>query len=460
MQFSFYGAAQTVTGSKHIITLENGRRILLDCGMFQGKAQKNEDLNSELPFKPESIDYLILSHAHIDHCGLIPFLVRSGFSGPIFATPPTLALARLLLEDSAGIQLSQSRSNGNSDVTEPLYTIGDVEASLALFKTVPYNKRFSIDENIELLFTDAGHILGSAVVNLTITEGSHTTQVAFTGDVGRFNNRILNPPQEFPQADVIICESTYGNKLHESIENTEQRLLRIVEQTCVEKGGKLLVPAFSVGRTQELIFSLNKLAEDGLLPEVEVFVDSPLSVYATDIMRENPKLFNESMQEYIESDPDPFGFPRLHFITETDDSRQLTYFDKPCVIISASGMMEGGRIRHHLKNNIGDERNTILITGYCEPSTLGGRISNGAQEVMIMGESYPVKAEVMFMNEYSAHADYGDLLKLLLRQDKEKVKQVFLVHGEVTVMTEFKNTLKESGFKRVEIAEFRMSYEV
>lgn len=460
MQFSFYGAAQTVTGSKHIITLKNGRRILLDCGMFQGKGQKNEDLNSELAFKPESIDYLILSHAHIDHCGLIPFLVKSGFRGPIFATPPSLALARLLLEDSAGIQLSQSRSNGNSEVTEPLYTVEDVEASLALFKTVPYNKRFHVDENIELLFTDAGHILGSAVVNLTITEGNRTTQVAFTGDVGRFNNRILNPPQEFPQADVIICESTYGNKLHESIENTEQRLLRIVTETCVEKGGKLLIPAFSVGRTQELIFSLNKLAEDGLLPEVEVFVDSPLSVYATDIMRENQKLFNESMQEYIESDPDPFGFPRLHFITESDDSKQLTHFDKPCVIISASGMMEGGRIRHHLRNNISDERNTILITGYCEPSTLGGRISNGAQEVMIMGEKYSVKAEVMFMNEYSAHADYGDLLKLLLRQDKEKVKQIFLVHGEKSVMAEFKNTLNENGFKRVEIAEFRMSYEV
>ena len=460
MQFSFFGAAQTVTGSKHIITLENGRRILLDCGMFQGRGQKNEDLNSELPFKPESIDYLVLSHAHIDHCGLLPYLVKNGFGGPIFCTPPTLALTRLLLEDSAGIQLSQSKSNGNSEITEPLFTMDDVEASLKLFRTVPYNKKFSIDENIELLFTDAGHILGSAVVNLTIAEGGRTTRVAFTGDVGRFNNRILNPPQEFPQADVIICESTYGNKLHDSIENTEQRLLRIVKQTCVDKGGKLLIPAFSVGRTQELIFSLNKLAEDGLLPDIDVFVDSPLSVYATDIMRENQKYFNDSMQEYIEFDPDPFGFPGLHFITDSGDSKQLNYFDKPCIIISASGMMEGGRIRHHLKNNISDERNSILITGYCEPTTLGGRISNGAGEVILMGDKYPVKAEVLFMNEYSAHADYGDLLKLLLRQDQEKVKQIFLVHGEISVMNEFRKTLKDNGFKNVEIAEFRMSYEV
>jgi metallo-beta-lactamase family protein len=460
MQFSFYGAAQTVTGSKHIITLNNGKRILLDCGMFQGKGQKNEDLNSDFLFKCESIDYLILSHAHIDHCGLIPRLVKLGFRGPIFCTPPTLELCKLLLEDSAGIQLSNAKSNGTSEGTEPLYTIDDVEESLKRFKTVQYNKKYSIDENIELLFTDAGHILGSAVVNLTLTEDGVQRTVAFTGDIGRFNNRILNAPQEFPQAEIIICESTYGDKLHESIENTEERLLRIVKQTCVEKQGKLLIPAFSIGRTQELIFSLNKLAEDGLLPPVEVFVDSPLSVYATDIMRANHRYFNETMHEFIESDPDPFGFKRLHFITERDDSIQLNHFDKPCIIISASGMMEGGRIRHHLRNNISDERNTVLITGYCEPSTLGGRIANGAEEVFILGDTFPVKAEIVMMNEYSAHGDYSDILKLLLRQDKDKVKQIFLVHGDRKVMATFKDTLKEHGFKRVEIAEFRMSYEL
>jgi metallo-beta-lactamase family protein len=460
MQLSFYGAAQTVTGSKHIVTLKNGRRILLDCGMFQGKGQKNEDLNSDFLFNADSIDYLVLSHAHIDHCGLIPRLVKKGFKGQIFCTPPTISLCKLLLEDSAGIQASNARDNGHSEVSEPLYTIEDVEASLKLFKPVPYNKPFSIDESVEVLFTDAGHILGSAVVNLTLVEDGVKRTLCFTGDIGRFNNRILRSPQEIPQAEIIICESTYGDKLHDNIENTEDRLLRVVKQTCVEKGGKLLVPAFSIGRTQELIFSLNKLAEDGKLPNIKVFVDSPLSVYATDIMRENQKYFNDEMQEYIEFDPDPFHFKGIHFITERDDSIQLNYFDDPCVIISASGMMEGGRIRHHLRQNISDPKNTILITGFCEPSTLGGRIASGAKEVFIMGDKFEVKAEVVAMNEYSAHGDYSDLLKLLLRQDKEKIKCIFLVHGEKTVMSSFRNTLLEHRFKNVEIAEFRMSYEV
>ena len=460
MQLSFYGAAQTVTGSKHIITLTTGRRILLDCGMFQGRGLKSEDLNSQFLFNPSSIDYLVLSHAHIDHCGLIPRLVNQGFSGAIFCTPPTLELTKLLLEDSAGIQLSNSKSNGSSEMQEPLYTMDDVEKSLELFRTVPYGKVFSMDENVELLFTDAGHILGSAIVNLTILEDDKKRTLCFTGDIGRFNNRILNPPQEFPQAEIIICEATYGDRLHDSIENTEERLLRTVKNTCIEKGGKLLIPAFSIGRTQELIFSLNKLAEDGLLPNVPVFVDSPLSVYATDIMRSNQKYFNDSMQEYIEIDPDPFGFPGLHFITDKEDSKMLNDLEKPCIIISASGMMEGGRIRFHLRNNISDEKNTILVTGYCEHSTLGGKISNGAEEVFIMGDTFPVKAEVVLMNEYSAHGDYGDILKLLLRQDKDKIKQIFLVHGEKNTMGKFKSILNENGFPRVEIAEFRMSYEV
>lgn len=460
MQLSFYGGAQTVTGSKHVITLSNGRRILLDCGMFQGKGSKNEDLNSEFLFNPSSIDYLILSHAHIDHCGLIPRLVKLGFSGKIFCTPPTIALCKLLLEDSAGIQASNARSNGNGDGTEPLYTIDDVEKSLALFKAVPYDKSYAIDESVEVLFTDAGHILGSAIVNLTLTENGVARKLCFTGDIGRFNNRILRPPAEIPQAEIIICESTYGDKLHDDIHNTEERLLRIVQQTCVEKQGKLLIPAFSIGRTQELIFSLNKLAEDGKLPPVKVFVDSPLSVYATDIMRENQRYFNDAMQEYIEFDPDPFHFKGIHFITERDDSIQLNYFEDPCIIISASGMMEGGRIRHHLRQHIGDKKNTILITGYCEPSTLGGKISSGAREVFIMGDMFPVNAEVMTMNEYSAHGDYSDILKLLLRQDKGKIKTIFLVHGERSVMGTLKNTLQEHGFRNVEVAEYRMSYEV
>lgn len=466
MILSFFGAAQTVTGSKHLLTLENGKRILLDCGMFQGKSNNNGSLNRESYFEASSIDYLILSHAHTDHSGLIPKLVKDGFTGPIFCTPPTLALCKLLFKDSAKIQYfdwkdaSKKQDNNNGMADGPLFDEEDVVKSLTLFKTLPYKEPFKIEDDIQLVFTDAGHVLGSAAVNLSINENGKTRTLCFTGDIGRYANRILKPPQQFPQADIIICESTYGNKFHASLEQTEERLEAIVYQTCVEKGGKLIIPSFSIGRTQELIYSLNYLAEENRLPEIKVFVDSPLSVYATDILRDNMEYFNEEMLEYIKFDPDPFGFPQLHFIIDQDDSKLLNALDEPCIIISSSGMMEAGRILYHLKNNISDPKTTILITGYCEPSTLGGHILNGAKKVTILEEEHEVKAEVILMNEYSAHGDFGDILKFLFPQDKEKIQKLFLVHGEINTMKKFKKDLEDSGYQNVEIAEFRMSYEL
>jgi metallo-beta-lactamase family protein len=459
MVLSFYGAAGMVTGSKHLLTLSNGKRILLDCGMFQGKGSNKAKLNEEFEFEPQKVNYLVLSHAHVDHSGLIPRLVKDGFEGPIFCTPPTLEFCKLILMDSARIQQSNASSSGSA-ADEPLYTEADVEKSLELFVTVPYNKKHRIDKDIELLFTDAGHVLGSAAVNLTLKEDGQTKRLCFSGDIGRFTNRILKPPQSFPQADVIICESTYGNKLHLALQSTENRLEEIVKEICVEKGGKLIIPSFSIGRTQELIYSLNVLAEDGRLPDIKVFVDSPLSVYATDIMRSNSEYFNDDMLEYIKSDPDPFGFPQLHYVIEQDDSKLLNSIDEPCIIISSSGMMEAGRIRHHVKNNISDPRNAILITGYCEPSTLGGKLQRGAEKVTIFDEEYEVKAEILQMKEYSAHADFGDIVKFLFCQDKEQVQQIFLVHGEKESMEKLKEDLGEYGFKNIQVAEFRMSYEV
>ncbi|MBC7450721.1 MAG: MBL fold metallo-hydrolase [Cytophagales bacterium] len=456
MTFTCYGGAQTVTGSKHMLTLENGTKILLDCGMFQGRGTIKQ-YNSDFGFDPESISYLILSHAHIDHSGLIPRLVKLGFKGKIFCTPPTAELAALILADSAHLHESEEDVNMHSK-DGPLYTKEDVEDAIRLFSVVPYNQPYMIDDQVELLFTDAGHILGSAVVNLTITQGRRKKQICFTGDIGRFNNRILNAPQEFPSADYIICESTYGDRLHEALENTEEKLRKIIIETCIEKKGKLLIPAFSIGRTQELIYSLNILAEEGRLPKIQVFVDSPTSVYATDILRNNMEYFNPSMQEYIKTDEDPFGFKNLHFITETSESIQLKQLDEPCVIISSSGMMEGGRIRHHLINTIEDERNTVLITGYCEPSTLGGQLTKGAKEVTIFDKPYTVRAEIQFMKEYSAHGDYGDMLKFLFHQDKEKLRHLFLVHGEEAVMQKFKTSLQEEGYEHIEIPEYRISY--
>jgi metallo-beta-lactamase family protein len=394
--------------------------------------------------------------------------VKEGFSGPIFCTGPTRELCALLFKDCAKIQYYEWRDDssngkgGNGTAEEgPLFEEEDVENSLKLFKTVPYEKSYKIDEDLELIFTDAGHVLGSAAVNLKFNEGGKTRTLCFTGDIGRFANRILRPPQPFPQAEVIICESTYGDKFHASLEQTEERLEEIVRQTCVEKGGKLLIPSFSIGRAQELIYSLNYLAEENRLPpDVKVFVDSPLSVYATDVLRNNMEYFNDEMLEYIKTDPDPFGFPQLHFIIDQEDSKLLNALDEPCVIISSSGMMEGGRILHHLKNNISDPNTTILITGYCEPSTLGGRILGGAKRVTIMEKEYEVNAEVIIMKEYSAHGDFGDILKFLFSQDKEQIKKLFLVHGELNSMKKFKKDLEEADYKNVEIAEFRMSYEV
>lgn len=456
MTISFYGAAQSVTGSKHLVTLENGKRILLDCGLVQGKGDKTDEFNRGFDFEPENINYLILSHAHIDHSGLIPRLVKLGFTGPIFCTPPTLELCELLLRDSARIQ-----QNNNGATLEPLYSEEDAEQALQLFKTVPYNQPYQIDEDIELLFTDTGHVLGSAAINLKLQDNGQERTLCFSGDIGRFTNRILRAPQPCPPAEIILCESTYGDKVHDSLQNTEERLEEIVRKVCVERQGKLLIPAFSIGRTQELIYSLNYLAEEGRLPaEVNVFVDSPLSVYATDILRGNPELFNDTMLEYIKTDPDPFGFPQLHYITEAADSKELNTFAQPCVIISSSGMMEAGRIQHHLKNNLADANSAVLITGYCEPSTLGGKLLNGAETVTIFGEEVAVNAEILVMKEYSAHGDYGDIAKFLLSQNKEKIQKIYLVHGEKRVMEQLKTDLTDLGYPNVEIPDFRLSYVV
>ena len=460
MTLSFYGAAKTVTGSKHLLTLEN-QRILLDCGMFQGGGKMVHELNTQFGFDPASIDYLLLSHAHIDHSGLIPRLVKSGFSGKIYCTPPTLELCRLILMDSAGIQQAES---GNEDVGvsgEALYTKEDVEKSLSLFETVRYNTPTQLGEEVEFQFTDVGHILGSAAINLRIQEAGETIRICFTGDIGRHENRILRAPQAFPQADVIICEATYGNSFHASIENTEERLREIVLDTCVEKKGKLLIPAFSIGRTQELVYSLNVLAEEGRLPaHVRVYVDSPLSVYATDIMREHEECFNEDMLEYLKFDEDPFGFPQLHFLMEADDSKLVNASDDPCVIISSSGMMQGGRIRHHLQTTLDDPKNTLLITGYCEPSTLGGRLLQGAEKVTIDGRELEVKAELKTMKEYSAHGDYEDIVRFLHCQDKDEIKQIYLVHGEEGAMKKLKKDLEELGYQNIQLPGFGMSYEL
>jgi len=465
MKIKFLGATETVTGSKHLVRTEKGFSILLDCGLYQGMGKETDTLNRNLDLIPSEIDVVILSHAHIDHSGNLPLLVKEGFLGSIYCTPPTLEVVEVLLYDSDKIHegdikyVNKKREQRGEAPIVPLYTTKDVDRCMKHFKTVPYHADYVLNEDATLTFTDAGHILGSAVVNLKIKDISDKIiNLTFTGDVGKYNDMLLKNPEPFPQADYIICESTYGDRIHEVDSDAELHLLNVVRNTCVEKRGKLIIPAFSLGRTQEIVFILDKLKNKGLLPNIKVYVDSPLSTNVTDIMRENVVCFNEKLQEYIKTDPDPFGFSNLKYIREKEESMALNTSKEPCIIISASGMMDAGRIKHHLRNNISDAKNTILIVGYCTPHSLGGKIKEGQNVVKIFGEEYEVNAKVEVIDSYSAHADYSELLRFLSCQDKAKIKKLFLVHGDIDAKISFKEKLYVEGYKDIIIPNKRESF--
>jgi metallo-beta-lactamase family protein len=464
MKIGFHGAARTVTGSKHLITLKSGEKILLDCGMFQGLGKETDILNSNLGFDAATVNVMILSHAHIDHSGLIPKLVKNGFSGSIFCTPATKELATVLIEDSAMIQrddlkfINKKRTLLDQKLIEPLYDIDDAEKAIACFNPVEYHQWFDVIEGVQAMFTDAGHIIGSACVHLKITEEGKTTALTFSGDVGRYKDIILKSPETFPQADYIIIESTYGNSLHDDVIISSEVLLQWINKTVVKKKGKLIIPAFSVGRTQELLYSLNQLSLENRLPRIPVYVDSPLSGKATLIVKQYPKLFNSRVQKILEHDEDPFDFPGLHFIESADESKALNDLHQPCIIISASGMADAGRIKHHIANNINDSKNTILLVGYCEPNSLGGKLLNGQKQVRIYGDFFDVIAEVGSMRSMSAHGDYNDLCQYLSCQNPSLVKKVFLVHGEEDVQFDFQKSLIKKGFKDVEVPEMHEEF--
>jgi metallo-beta-lactamase family protein len=453
MKISFHGAAQTVTGSKHLLTLSNGVKILLDCGMFQGMGRQTDELNKHFGFNPSEINYLLLSHAHIDHSGLIPKLVKEGFRGKIFCTSATKDLAAILLEDSAVIQrddtkyLNRKRNKKGLPLFEPMYNVADAKAAMELFNTVDYDSWFKLTNDVDILYTDAGHIIGSAVISLKIRENGKTTAISFSGDVGRYSDVILRPPEEFPQADYIVCESTYGNKLHEEVTSSAENLLHWISSTCIEKKGNLVIPAFSVGRTQEILYWLNQLELEKKLPQVTYFVDSPLSIEATQVVKSHMGNFNKTVKQLLLKDKDPFDFSGLKYIETVDESKQLKYYPGPCVIISASGMAEAGRVKHHIKNNISEQRNTVLMVGYCSPTSLGGKLVNGVKKVNIYGDELKVVAEIGQMHSMSAHGDYNDLCQFLACQDTKLVKKLFIVHGEYAVQQEFSNRLIKKGFE-------------
>jgi len=459
MKIAFHGAARTVTGSKHLLTLKNGKKYLLDCGMFQGMGAHTDVLNRDWGFVPGEVGTLILSHAHIDHCGLIPKLVKDGFKGRVFCTPATRELTAVLLEDSANIQqddikyINKKRAAEGQPYLQPLYDEQDAANAMQHFVTVEYDTWHTIDENVQVLYTDAGHIIGSAAVSLRIKEDGRETHLTFSGDVGRYRDVILRSPEVFPQADYILIESTYGNSLHDPVDTTPDLLLQWIRKTCLEKKGKLIIPAFSVGRTQELLFSLNQLELENRLPDLAYFVDSPLSIAATEIVKKYPQYFNKTIQKILQTDDDPFAFKGLKYIKTVAESKMLNYRNEPCVIISASGMADAGRVKHHISNNIENSRNTILLVGYCEPHSLGGKLMAGAKEVHIFGVMHEVHAEVGSIRSMSAHGDYEDLSQFLSAQDPAKVKKLFLVHGEYEVQQAFKDKLVKKGFRDVEIPE-------
>ena len=466
MKISFHGAARTVTGSKHLIELPDRRKVLLDCGLFQGMGKDTDRLNRQFGFDPASVDVLLLSHAHIDHCGLIPRLVKEGFRGKIWCTPATRALAEVLLQDSAKIQedeiryVNKRRKTQELPLLKPLYTIEEASACSVLFEVAAYDNWVEVLPGILVQFTDTGHIIGSAAVHLRYKEAGGERQLTFSGDVGRYGDAILRSPATFSQADVLIVESTYGNSLHPLHVTTPDLLLKHIEETCLQRKGKLVIAAFSVGRTQELLYFLNQLELENRLPAVPVYLDSPLSVQATEIVKSFPSNFNKVIQDVMRSDADPFGFPQLKYVRTVEQSKQLNFENGPMVIIAASGMADAGRVKHHIMNNISNDRNTILLVGYCEPRSLGGRLVNGDKEVKIFGEFYRVEAEVGQMRSMSAHGDYDDLCQFLACQDLSAVKTIFLVHGEYEEQISFRSRLMNKGCNRVEIPSLHEEFSI
>lgn len=450
---TFWGAARTVTGSMHRVDA-CGQTILLDCGFFQGRRAETYRRNRDFPFRAKDIDAVLLSHAHIDHCGNLPNLVRQGFSGPIYCTPATRALVAVMLGDAAKIQeedaayLNRKRAKGEPRI-EPLYDGRDVYRTLLQLRAVPYGVPASVGRGLEATYTDAGHLLGSAQVHLRIDGPAGERRVTFTGDRGRQGLPILRDPTPVPPADLVLSECTYGGLTHEPVEETAERLGEVVRQTAARQG-KLLIPAFSVGRTQTVVYFLHQLMSAGRLPDIPIYVDSPMAVRATEVFKAHPECFDEETHRLLETQPDLFGEQRIHYVEKVHDSIALNGRPGPSIIISASGMCEAGRILHHLKHNIEDSRNTILIVGFQAPETLGRRLVERRPEVRILGRSCAVKAEIVVLNGLSSHADHKDLLRDL-GPLVGKTQRIRLVHGEPDRATALAVGLRTLGFTDVEI---------
>jgi metallo-beta-lactamase family protein len=455
LKIQFIGGARTVTGSQHLLFI-NGKKILLECGLFQGRRKDTYEKNKNFLFDPAEIDLMILSHAHIDHSGNIPNLVRNGFEGCIYSTAATVDLCQIMLRDSAYLQerdiewINKRRKKKNQDPIEPLYTLEDVESAMQNFIGVQYNRKFKLFHGVSVTFRDAGHILGSASILLEIEENDgRKIRLGFTGDIGRPVMPVIRTPDKLRDLDAIIMESTYGNRLHPPVKDVEEELAKVVRQ-CTKDGGKIIIPAFSVGRTQLIVYQLHKLFDQNRIPEIPIYVDSPLAVNATNVFRAHPECFDrETNRVFLVNGEDPFGFARLKYVSDVNASKELNEKKGPMIIISASGMAEGGRILHHLKNNVGNPKNLVLFVGYAAEHTLARRIMDGAQEANIFGEKHIINCQVKIMDYFSAHADQEELIDYIRLNQKKKLKNIFLVHGEEKQSLVLREKLVTLGYRNV-----------
>ena len=462
MKITFWGAARTVTGSQHLIDIA-GERVLLDCGLYQGRRDDANSINQTFPFDPASLQAMVLSHAHIDHSGNIPNLVKQGFTGPIHATFATEDICHAMLMDSAKIQEEDAKflnKRGGGPMIEPLYTMADAELALTRFKNEAYDKPFQVTPNMQVRFGEAGHMLGSAWEHIRLTEVEKTANVVFSGDLGRFGVTILRDPAPMPTADYLVIEGTYGGRTHAPISDVLPELKDAIMRV-IRRGGKIVIPAFAVGRTQEIVYHLNGLFNTHQLPNIPVFVDSPLACNVTQVFKSHPECFNQDVVEMLENDRDgdAFGFPRLRYVRQAEESKTIKDFEGPAIIISASGMCENGRVLHHLRNTIEDKRNMVLFVSFQAPGTLGRRILDGEPRVRILGETFNVRAEIHQIQSFSGHADCHDLLKWV-QPNLEMLRKIFIVHSEIDQAEILARSFQQAGAREVHIPARGQAFEL
>lgn len=471
MKLTFWGAARCVTGSMHELSIE-GNDYLLDCGLFQGRRKESVERNRNFPFPCKKISAVMLSHAHIDHSGDLPGLVKCGFQGPIYTSSATADLCEPMLADSASLQEKDSEflnkrnlrwkslnvHEAGDQMVEPLYTVEDAEATFPLFKSVPMHTATPIGPGLIYESFEAGHIFGSTCMLLNLESGGRKVRLGFTGDLGRPGLPIIRDPEPLPGADYLIIESTYGDRIHEPIQSVSERLAEIVRRTY-QRGGKMIVPAFAVGRTQQLVLLLHQLINQNKIPKFPIFVDSPLAVNVTEVFRKHPELYDEDTRKFLDNHEDPFGFNLLTYVRDVNQSKTLNDLKGPFMIVSASGMCEGGRILHHLKNNISDPRNTVLLTGYQAENTLGRKIEQGMREVPIFGQPVTLRAEVEKLDALSGHADREEMLTWM-KPIAAGLKRVFLVHGEADQQNAFAQAIQQRYSLEVVVPDRGQSFDL